>query len=130
MRRKKPLQVYGPHGLQRMINLILKAWSEEINIRVNGLEKEKRAYLKVKMHEINLGVVYDSAGIKITAIHVLHGHWKEAYGYRINTPYRSIVISGDTRPCKALMEASKGVDVLVHEVYAAETMRPENRPGG
>jgi len=46
MRRKKPLQVYGPHGLQRMINLILKAWSEDINIRFNGLEKEKRTNLK------------------------------------------------------------------------------------
>jgi ribonuclease Z len=130
MRRKKTLQVYGPHGLQRMTDLLLKAYSEDINIRINGLEKEKREYLKVHVHEIKPGVVYDSAGVKITAIPVLHGAWKEAYGYRIDTPDRSIVISGDTRPCKALVEASKGVDVLVHEVYASETLKPENRPGG
>jgi len=130
IRRNKPLQVYGPQGLQRMTDLILKAWSEDIEKRINGLEKEQREYLAVKVHEIKPGVVYDSAGVKITAIPVLHGSWKEAYGYRIDTPDRSIVISGDTRPCDALVEASKGVDVLIHEVYAAETTKPEDRPGG
>jgi ribonuclease BN (tRNA processing enzyme) len=61
--------------------------------------------------------VYDSAGVKITAIPVLHGSWKEAYGYRIDTPDRSIVISGDTRPSPALEQAARGVDVLIHEVH-------------
>ena len=130
MRRKKALEVYGPRGLQRMTDLIMEAWSEDIDIRVNGLEKEERAYLKVNVHEIKPGVVYDSAGVKITAIPVLHGNWKEAYGYRIDTPDRSIVISGDTRPCEALVKASKDVDVLVHEVYASENLKPEDRPGG
>ena len=67
------------------------------------------------MHEINSEVVYDSAGAKITAIPVLHGNWKEAYGYRIDTPDRSIVISGDTRPCEALIKASMGVDILIQK---------------
>jgi len=130
MRRDKALQVYGPHGLQRMTDLILQAWSEDIDIRIKGLEKEQHEYLEVNVHEIEPGVVYDSAGVKITAIPVLHGDWKEAYGYRIDTPDRTVVISGDTRPCGALVEAAKGVDVLVHEVYASEYLKPENRPGG
>lgn len=130
MRRKKTLQVYGPHGLQRMTDLLLQAWSEDIDVRINGLEKEQRAYLKVNVHEINTGLVYDSAGVKITAIPVLHGNWKEAYGYRIDTPDHSIVISGDTRPCPALVEAAKGIDILIHEVYAGENLKPEDRPGG
>lgn len=130
MRRNKALEVYGPRGLKRMTDLILEAWSEDIEVRVNGLEKEKREYLKVNVHEIKAGVVYDSADVKITAIPVLHGNWNEAFGYKIETPDRSIVISGDTRPCEALAEASVGVDVLIHEVYAAATLKPENRPGG
>ncbi len=130
MRRKKVLQVYGPGGLQRMTGLLLEAYSEDIDIRINDLEQEKREYLRVNVHEIKPGIVYDSAGVKITAIPVLHGAWKEAYGYRIDTPDRSIVISGDTRPCDALVEASEGVDILVHEVYAGEKLKPENRPGG
>ncbi len=130
MRRNKALQVYGPHGLQRMTNLLLQAWSEDIDTRTEGLEKEKREYLRVNVHEIKPGIVYDSAGVKITAIPVLHGSWKEAYGYRIDTPDRSIVISGDTRPCEALVKASTGVNVLIHEAYPSETLKPEKRPGG
>jgi ribonuclease Z len=48
----------------------------------------------------------------------------------IDTPTRSIVISGDTRPSDALIAAARGVDVLVHEVYPAARLAPENRPGG
>ena len=130
MRRKKHLQVYGPHGLQRMTDYLLKAYSEDIKIRVEGLEKELPDAYKVDVHEINSGVVYDSAGVKITAIPVLHGNWKEAYGYRIDTPDRSIVISGDTRPCEALIKASMGVDILIHEVYSSLNVKSENRSGG
>jgi len=130
MRRKKHLEVYGPHGLQRMTDLLLQAYSEDIKIRIEGLERELPDAYKVDVHEISPGVVYDSAGIKITAIPVLHGDWKEAYGYRIDTPDKSIVLSGDTRPCEALIGAAKGVDILVHEVYPASKVKPEDRPGG
>jgi ribonuclease BN (tRNA processing enzyme) len=130
MRRTKPLEVYGPHGLQRMTDYILKAYSEDIKIRIEGLEREPANGYKVNVHEIEPGIIYDSSGVKITAIPVLHGDWKEAYGYRIDTPDRSIVISGDTRPCEALMEASTGVDILIHEVYTSSDVKIENRPGG
>jgi ribonuclease BN (tRNA processing enzyme) len=115
--RQKPLEVYGPHGLQAMTDHILAAWKEDIDIRTNGLEHAPAAGRAVHVHEISPGVVYDSAGVKITAIPVLHGSWKEAYGYRIDTPDRSIVISGDTRPSPALEQAARGVDVLIHEAH-------------
>jgi len=35
------------------------------------------------------------------------------------TPDRVIVISGDTAPTEAMVEASLGCDVLLHEVYSA-----------
>jgi ribonuclease BN (tRNA processing enzyme) len=130
MRRDKHLQVYGPHGLQRMTDYILKAYSEDIEIRTEGLEKKIPDWCKVDVHEINPGIVYDSGGVKITAFLVLHGSWKEAYGYRIDTPDRSIVISGDTRPCQALIDASMGVDILIHEVHPSSIVKTEKRPGG
>ena len=130
MRRVKPLEVYGPHGLQRMTDYILKAYSEDIKIRIEGLEREPANGYKVNVHEIEPGVIYDSSGVKITAIPVLHGDWKEAYGYRIDTPDRSIVISGDTHPCEALIEFSIGVDILIHEAYTSSDVKIENRVGG
>lgn len=130
MRRKHPLEAYGPHGLQAMATHIIEAWKVDEDVRTNGLEHELAGGYAVNVHEIQPGVVYDSGGVRITAVPVLHGTLKEAYGYRIDTPTRSVVISGDTRPSDALLAASRNVDVLVHEVYSASRLAPENRPGG
>jgi len=130
MGRRRPLQMYGPHGLRAMADHIVAAWSEDIAIRTDGLEHETPGGYRVAVHEITPGVVYDSGGVKVTAIPVLHGSWKESFGYRIDTPDRAIVISGDTRPSPALEAAARGVDVLIHEVYPESEVAPENRPGG
>lgn len=130
MRRVSPFPVYGPHGLRSMTAHLLAAYAQDIQIRTYGLEREVRGGYRVKVHEIKPGVIYERDGVRITAIPVPHGSWKEAYAYRIDTPDRSIVISGDTRPSAALERASRDVDVLVHEVYSPLHVTPENRPGG
>ncbi len=130
MRRVSPMPVYGPHGLQRMTQHLIAAYSEDIRIRTEGLEREVPGGYRVKVHEIKVGVVYERDGVRVTAIRVPHGSWREAYAFRIDTPDRSIVISGDTRPSESLVRAARGVDVLVHEVYSPLHLAPENRPGG
>ncbi len=130
MRRVSPLPVYGPHGLRSMTAHLLAAYAQDIHVRTYGLEREVAGGYRVKVHEIKSGVVYERQGVRITAIPVPHGSWKQAYAYRIDTPDRSIVISGDTRPSEALVRAARGVDVLVHEVYSSVHLAPENRPGG
>ena len=113
-----------------MTDRLLDAYAEDIQIRTEGLEHEPRDGYRVHVHEIGPGVVYDSASVRVTAIAVPHGSWRWAFGYRFDTPDRTVVVSGDTRPSSALAEAARGVDVLVHEVYPASTVHPENRPGG
>jgi len=130
MGRKKHLEVYGPIGLKKMTNLVLDSFSEDIDIRINGLERELPEVHKANVHEIDEGVIYDSANVKVTAFRVLHGSWKYAFGYRIDTPDKSIVISGDTRPCENLISYAKNCDILIHEVYASERVQIEDRSGG
>ncbi len=130
MRRRAPFPVYGPRGLRRMTNHLLAAYSEDIDIRTNGLEHEVAGGYRVDVHEIGAGVVYEKDGVRVTAIAVQHGAWKNAFAYRIDTPDRSIVISGDTRPSEELVKAAAGVDILIHEVYSAARLKPEDRPGG
>ena len=117
MGRKTPLAAYGPHGLRAMTEHILAAWAEDIDVRTNGLEKRTPGGYRVDVHEVGPGVVYDSGGVRVTAFAVEHGTWREAYGYRFDTPGRSVVVSGDTKPSENLVHAAAGVDVLVHEVY-------------
>jgi ribonuclease Z len=129
MGRHTPLAAYGPRGLQAMVNHLVAAYAQDIRQRTEGLEHESRNGYRVDVHEVSAGVIYDSGGVRVTAIRVDHG-MLESYGYRFDTPGRVVVISGDTRPSEALVAAARGADVLVHEVYSAAHLHAENRPGG
>jgi len=130
MGRQKSLVAFGPRGLRAMTDHIIEAWKEDIAIREGGLEKEVPGGYRVSVREISTRVLYDSAGVRVLAIPVEHGDWAEAYGYRIETPGKVIVVSGDTRPSAALEAAARGADILVHEVYPEGRLAPEPRPGG
>lgn len=129
MQRPGPLPAFGPPGLQPMVDHLMAAYAVDLKVRTEGLEHETLDRSRVDVHEIHPGVVYDSAGVKVTAFRVDHGPLV-AYGYRFDTPGRVVVISGDTRPSEDLVRASKGADILVHEVYSGSHLKVENRPGG
>ena len=104
-----------------MTKHILEAWSEDITIRTDGMERKfpehNNTGYKVNAHEIQPGIVYRDTNVTVTAFRVPHGEWQHAYGYRFQTPDRTIVISGDTSPGEELVKNAKGCDVLIHEVY-------------
>jgi len=120
--RTNSLQVYGPRGLKAMTDHLIHAWDEDIAIRTKGLEHNSP--LRVVAHEIRPGVVFSDDLVKVSAFSVLHGEWKEAYGYRFDTPDRTIVISGDTRPSPGLIAACNHCDILIHEVYSPQSQAP------
>jgi ribonuclease BN (tRNA processing enzyme) len=117
LHRKARLQAYGPRGLRGMTNHILKAWQQDIRVRTTGLEEANHSGYKVNVHEISPGIVYQDQNVKVTAFLVKHGSWKQAFGYRFDTPDRSIVLSGDTAPADSVVQACNGCDILLHEVY-------------
>jgi ribonuclease BN (tRNA processing enzyme) len=116
--RPGALEVYGPKGLDDMTAYILKAWQKDIDIRLNGMEAGNPKAYVVHPHEIKAGVIYKDANVTVTAFPVKHGTWDESWGYRFDTPDKSVVISGDTAPTDAVAQACHGCDVLVHEVYS------------
>lgn len=123
LERAEPLEAYGPRGLKHMTDHIEKAWSEDIRLRLRGLEGANTTGYKVNVHEIAPGVVYRDANVTVTAFPVKHGSWKYAFGYRFDTKDRRIVISGDTAPTNEVVKACDGCDVLVHEVYNPKRKR-------
>lgn len=113
--RFEPMEVYGPKGTKDMTQHIVAAWREDIEMRTKGLE-----YLTptaVNPHEISAGLIYQDRNVKVKAFPVKHGAWAQAFGYRFETPDRTIVISGDTTPTSEIIDNCSGCDVLVHEVY-------------
>src|SRR5712692_5710698 len=117
--RRVPLEVYGPKGIKAMTEHILAAWQEDIKVRTSpigiGIGTMQLDAYKVNAHEIQPGVIYKDANVTVTAFPTKHA-FPETYGYRFDTPDRSIVISGDTNPTEATSDACHGCDILIHEV--------------
>lgn len=115
--RDEPLEVYGPEGIEEMTEHILAAYHRDIYMRLYGLEPASSDGYKVNVHVIKAGVVYRDSNVTVEAFPVSHGSWHHAFGYKFLAPDKTIVVSGDTRPCESLIEAAKGCDILIHEVY-------------
>lgn len=124
-RREDRLNAYGPVGLQAMTDGYYAMMAADIDIRTSGVNPiADPTMYQVAVHEIPQdGVVLDQNGVTIEAFSVDHGEVEPAYGFKITTPDRSIVISGDTTYSAALIEKAKGVDVLIHEAIGEEGWR-------
>ena len=114
--RRVALEVYGPTGIKWMTQHVLAAYEADIKARTrpDGNQHEFPQGAWVNAHEIKPGVVYKDTNVTVTAFPTSHA--LESYGYRFDTPDRSIVISGDTAPTQATIDACSGCDVLIHEV--------------
>ena len=126
--RTFPLELFGPSGIGKMAGNILKAYEKDIHIRVSGLEGDNPTGYIVHAHRVRAGLVYQDPNVKVTAFAVKHGTWREAYGYRFDTPSKSIVLSGDTAPADSVVDACQGCDVMIHEVYSGSGGVPGKDP--
>lgn len=119
MGRDEPLEVYGPEGINKMTENILKAYEEDIRYRLYGSEPANNQGWRVNSHEfMKEGVIYQDENVKVEAFPVPHGTWPNSWGFRFTTPDKVIVISGDTRPSEKIIEYARDADILVHEVYS------------
>ena len=128
--RRVPLEVYGPPGLKAMTEHLIEAYRVDIETRTND-EGNQRTFpdgYKVNAHEIKAGVVYTDKNVTVTAFPTKHA--MESYGYRFDTPDRSIVFSGDTNPTQATVDACRGCDVLIHEVHTSAWLAARPEAGG
>lgn len=128
MGRHEPLAVYGPKGITAMTEHVLKAWQVDIDGRTRGLNQHNTGGYKVNAHEIAPGIVYRDDNLLVTAFPARHEEMTDSFSYRFDTSGRSIVISGDTAPTQALIDHSRGCDVLIHDAYSVAETRNEVRP--
>jgi ribonuclease Z len=116
--RTAPLEVYGPPGTTRLFAGITDGNHEDIQERITSSGGPSADGWRANVHEIAEGEVYKDARITVRAFAVPHSAWRYAFGYRITTPDRVIVISGDARRNPAIARECNGCDLLIHEVYS------------
>ena len=126
-----PLRVWGPGpganqpiGTASMMGLFRLAFSTDFVQRalltpiyplsLDGIEVENNVV------DLWPDVVYISKDgkVKVTAFLVDHRPVEPSYGFRVDYAGKSVVFSGDTRFSSNLVNASKGADLVIHEVYA------------
>jgi ribonuclease Z len=124
--RTRPMRLWGPSdgsaglgGVVRVARGLTEAFSDDIRIR-QADEHIAAAATEIEPHNfVQDGIVFDEAGVKVTAFAVNHGELiKPSVGYRIDYASRSITISGDTQPDENLIRHAAGTDLLIHEVFA------------
>ena len=115
--REVPLNVYGPSNTMSVIGKMMDSLSWDIQLRIEQAKNDPRGG-QVNYFEREEGVVYDQEGITVTAFPVDHGIVKPALGYKFQYNGKTIVISGDTRPCENIVIQARDADVLVHEAYS------------
>jgi ribonuclease Z len=124
--RSKALRLWGPSdgttvpsGVAKIAKGLVEAFSEDVRIR-QADEHVTAAATRIEVHDFHGDrVVFDQAGVKVTAFAVDHGDLiKPSVGYRIDYGTRSVTISGDTKFDENLIKHAMGTDLLIHEVFA------------
>src|SRR5207253_3760284 len=128
--RPGPLRVSGPDGVADLVHGFAEAYAADTRFRVahHGaalLPPDRAAMIPmpVVLDGADAIRVLDEDGVAVTAFAVAHDPVKPAFGYRFDYGGRSVVVSGDTRPCPNLVTQARGADVLVHEAQANALVR-------
>ncbi|MEM9254742.1 MAG: MBL fold metallo-hydrolase [Pseudomonadota bacterium] len=126
-----PLPVYGPPGVDRVVEGFNLAYSQDFRYRhehhgnlvadLGGAGLTPRPFAMPSLGE--LVSVYADGDLTVTALAVEHSPVSPAVGYLINYKDRSALITGDTSKFDNTTTFAEGVDLLVHEALAPNLVR-------
>jgi ribonuclease Z len=121
--RTVPQRVFGPPGTKRFVDGLFALWKPELDQRIAHEKRPNMDGLKVEVTEFAAGEIYADGQVTVRAVEVAH-QLRFAYGFVFEAGGRRLAFSGDTAYCPALIEASRGAEVLVHECFIHGVMKP------
>lgn len=130
--RERPFKVFGPKGTVKMSDGAIHAMNY-MNVQFvpdivwpDSPRGRPPQDPPVEVKEVRPGVVVETPTFKVTAAETAHfgpssaARGMESLGYRVDSRYGSVAISGDTAPCQSMIELARDVDVLIHECVMAD----------
>jgi ribonuclease BN (tRNA processing enzyme) len=130
--RVTPINVYGPPGTAALIKATIAYYGLDAEIRISDGSRSMPLDKVLFGHDVDAGVVYQDANIKVIAVENSHFHFHagspaygrhKSYSYRIETPDRVIVFTGDTGASDAVTALAKDADILVTEVVSVDDVK-------
>ena len=124
----RPLTVYGPEGTRETVAGFLAGLARDIGYRLaHHGDKLSTDCIRCIVHEVpatpDCRPVAEVDGLMIEAFEVDHFPVVPAFGFRFAHAGRRLVVSGDTRACDSLVQASDGADLLVCEAMNVPMLR-------
>lgn len=120
--RDRPQRVFGPPGTKRYVDGLMALWKPELDLRVAHERRPSTRALEIEVTEIAPGQNLAFGHLSVYVVEVDHKPVRHAYGFVFSAGGRRIAFSGDTRRCLGLIEAARGADILVHEVFIHREM--------
>jgi len=103
--RRDKLKIYGPRGLRRFLDLLLR------DHRLFGYLSRLGCINLIDVREVWEG----STQLHNMQLHFTNVEHFNGVAYRLELEGHSIVYSGDTAPDPKLLELARGCDILIHE---------------
>jgi ribonuclease BN (tRNA processing enzyme) len=132
--RTEPINVYGPPGTEALVKAAVQYFTLSSNLRIRDGGRTVPITHVFVGHDRGVGVIYQDANIKVTAVENTHFRFHEtgptsanekSYSYRFETPDRVIVFTGDTGPSDVVTELARGADLLVAEANSFDARMKE-----
>jgi ribonuclease BN (tRNA processing enzyme) len=111
-RRKKPLVVAGPPGLENRIY-------EAMEVLYPGSSESPREFV-LEFIELEDGAIAEVGRLKILPYTVLHPSGAPAYALRVSCEGRTLAFSGDTEWTDTLVQVANEADLFICECYSFE----------
>lgn len=125
---RTPLPVIGPPGTMAVVQATLAALAPDISYRI-AHHADITEPPAVEVHEYTDGQVWDSGGVQIRVAPTDHRPVEPTIGFRIEHDGASVVLAGDSVPCKSLDDLAAGAGALVATVIRKDLVQqvPQQR---
>jgi ribonuclease Z len=117
-----PLKVWGPPGLQRYVDYMMKALEPDVGYRI-GHHDDLTWEPIVEVTEVSPGDTFTLGTMSVSVHQTMHAPVEPTIGFRVEREGKVVALAGDTIPCAGLDELTTDADVYVQTVIRDDLVK-------